>query len=1086
MQLKTGTVLVCLLVCILIALVGLVVALLIVPRLTNESNVPSPNTTSLSPPGEEPTGPAASSSASSSANTADDADSARVSPSGPTARPQLSSPSPPPYVPAPDAALLPLPCLTFDIPDALDFFGIENCANTTEAEVEQDEDEDQVEDSDQDQVEDDGGDDNMEGADDNAGDGGVLIPPIDLPELPDLPDIPSWLVPSLPDALAGNTSIPIPPNLTSPEAWEQAFQDWLAAWTVDEPEDFLQGQPQETFPACSLPREAHVYERARQILSATLGSAPSDSYVDGIVTAWADVIRLEMGITEVSRLSMTEALRGADDLSNRRKGSIDELVVLARLLVTQADRGVLPPDFVANVTEGALRFSYWLDDFRLAQDEDGAYERCLGDGAVEPLTAANAFLDEGDLGDVEYWGESEALVLHAAQHLFGHALEGCFFPLSRRTGAEQMAVGAQRILRWLDYRLSPSLGLTSWADDDALERIITTLATLADISPHAEVRLRSAMALDVILFEAAVHSVAGVLPLSRGARTGGLGGFHKLSNVLWLVTGEGTCLLGEPASSALVVAQLHSTYTISNVVSEAYSRLKAGDVSRGVAHVKGRSGVDTTVKGAAEGSLGLGLSCSVDDCEYWMSVGAAGAPETAECPYILGEAYGMAYGPLRRFAWAKPIAGIAIPSAPDMSWGSFLPGGAEEDEEEEGGSGDGDGPPMTLLSGASFLLGPVSRSTDHGAGHMVTYRTPHVLLSSLVNYKPGALLVEHRQPWTAVLDGDAEAIVFSHQPARPPGQSTAYDWWSRHASLPKVGQHENMLIAIYNPPVEAMAFLPLIERTNPPTLTHAFFDRDAFDEYASIAPGGGGPGRWHVGRKGRAYIALYSYQRAAITTSGPFMHKELIAEGRRNVWIAHVEDESTVGSFDTFKRFVSRGKVEVDILNPGLDRDGGLPFCLWQNHCIQGFPDQIDYWHLVKCVQWIPFVNPKPVCDHTLNTMQFVGCFLGCDLPDWRLCLIMCAVKAIDWSIPSATFGRVTVKYTPWRRQKMQYSWHDTLVVGRRWNAVRNEPVPQEFERFDTPFSRVDFGRDVERMDMRAGRHHTHLDFGDKPKYHAV
>jgi len=360
-----------------------------------------------------------------------------------------------------------------------------------------------------------------------------------------------------------------------------------------------------------------------------------------------------------------------------------------------------------------------------------------------------------------------------------------------------------------------------------------------------------------------------------------------------------------------------------------------------------------------------------------------------------------------------------------------------------------------------------------------------VVLTSLTDFNKGALGVRGRHPWTAVFDPARSAVVFTSQPARPAFQASAHDWWSVQASMPRVAQFENVVVSIYNPPVEVSALLPLAGGTVPPQLTHAYFNRSAFDQYQLVI-GRDGVTTWHCARKGDAYIALHSQNPAAFATSGPYAGVDLIADGYRNVWIADVGDARTDGRFDQFVSRIWKSVVDVDILPPGPDRDGGLPWCLWQNECIQGFPDNVDYWRLVKCVQWIPFVNSNPVCGHTLDTWGFIGCYLGCDLPDWRLCIAKCVILAIDWSIPSGTFGHVDVRYRPHLRREIIWGWDAELRVGRRPNAVRHEIEPQRYERFDNPFTEVAAGHETEEMRVDVDGRSVFLDFGEPPLRNVV
>jgi hypothetical protein len=785
-------------------------------------------------------------------------------------------------------------------------------------------------------------------------------------------------------------------------------------------------------------------------------------------------VRVQIGSTDPDSLERAELQRAARLIGRRSPEAIDALPLVSTLLISARSSAALGGELLSNLSSSVLSYSYWLDEF--------------GEAEVQPCgnwTAAEraAVLRDGELSKLSYFADDEAIVLHAAQHLLGHALGArATFIASCRSGAEQRQLGAERVLRWLRVRLSPSIGISMGDDDIALGRIVSALSALTDLSPDAEVRLRSRMALDVLLHDVGVHVYKGTLPMNRGLRSGGLGGYSHSSNLVWLLTGQGTCLVGEPASASLALALLRGGYSMPRAVSEAARALEPeGPIPERDSdfNIKTRTAAKVTAAEASRLGLGYGGLASVHDCEYWMSLGGSAAPEAVECPFVLARAYGDARGPLRLYKYLRPLSNITlnITLPLDVGWLD----GASEQLADATTFESPDRQPLTLLGGAMRLFSPLARGVVKSAASLYSHRYKGVTLTSLLDYQPGALAVSGRHPWTASLDPAANALVFTSQPARPAFESSAHDWWSMQAAMPRVAQWREIAISIYNPPVEASALLPFVEGTIPPQLTHAYFNKSAFDEYRTVV-GRDDVTTWHCGRKGTGYVALYSYQPAAFAETGPYAGVDLLADGYRNVWIMHVGDESVDGSFDKWTNNIRKGWVNVDILPPGPDRDGGLPWCLWENECVVGFPDQIDYWRLVKCVQWIPFVNRKPVCDHTLNTWGFLGCFLKCELPDWRLCLAYCAVKSIDWSIPSATFGHVHVEYIPYFKPALEYGWEKELRVGRRYNAVRRELYGQEMKRFDTPFSQAEPDLSERILDIRTDGLSAHLDFGDQPQ----
>lgn len=915
----------------------------------------------------------------------------------------------------------------------------------------------------------------------------VSLPNVTLPDFPtpQLPgndganpslSVPGWWpwdglvppIPPLPFAPSVPTGVPVPLNLTASAAVEALWTNWLGLWwhrnrTRFPDEEQLLREPYE---ACALPPVATTDERVVQLLVAMHDAPPSHAFVAGTSSSWADATRVALGATDPSALSRGELDRTAALLRERRAEALDALPLVSVLLLTAPSSSALGAALLFELKAGALSFSYWLDEF----GGPGKVDACGGMGAEE----RTRLLDRGDLGTLTYWADDEAIVLHAAQHLLGHALPDSMFAPACRTGAQQRARGEELVLRWLHRRLSPSMGLSVMDDDVALGRVVSALAALADLSPSAEVRSRCQLGLDALLLQLSVSAFKGSLPMSRGQRTAGLSGLSLSSNLAWLLGGEGTCLLGEPASAALALSSLRDGYHAPHVLSAIQAALEPAygfdDVMRT------RDGADVSVGTAQWLGLGYGGGASVAECEYWLSLGGAAAPIAAECPFILGRAYGFARGPLSAYRFLLPLAGIALNVSLPLDLGAWAGVGGD------GGAGaDGEAEPMTLLGGALRLVSPAARGAVKASAHLYQYRMGGAALVSLLDYSPGALGVSGRHPMTASLSPAEGALIFTSQPLRPAFRASAHDWWSVQASMPRVAQWREISISIYNPPLEVSALLPLLNGDIPPQLTHAHFNKSAFDEYRVVV-GRDGRATWHCARKGSGFVALLSHQPASFAESGPYAGVDLQADGYRNVWIAHVGDESVDGSFHKWADTVRKGWVNVNILPPGPDRDGGLPWCLWQHRCVAGLPEQLDYWKLIKCVQWIPFVNTRPPCGHTLESMGFVRCYLGCDLPDWRLCLALCAVKSIDWSLPSGTFGRVQVEYVPYGKPALEFGWEGELRVGRRWNAVRREPYPQLNDRLATPFAHLAAGPGPKLLDARAGGDSMNLDFGQPPR----
>jgi hypothetical protein len=138
--------------------------------------------------------------------------------------------------------------------------------------------------------------------------------------------------------------------------------------------------------------------------------------------------------------------------------------------------------------------------------------------------------------------------------------------------------------------------------------------------------------------------------------------------------------------------------------------------------------------------------------------------------------------------------------------------------------------------------------------------------------------------WQATLGPDA--VCFTTHPgpraARSPG------WWTGSATLPRVAQVENVLIAIYWIRRRPALYVP-----NKNFLTHAWLPRDRFDEVRERQG-------WVFARRGDGYLALRSQRAARWVQDGPDAGREWLAQGADNVWICELGSRGRDWSFGRF------------------------------------------------------------------------------------------------------------------------------------------------------------------------------------------
>ena len=168
--------------------------------------------------------------------------------------------------------------------------------------------------------------------------------------------------------------------------------------------------------------------------------------------------------------------------------------------------------------------------------------------------------------------------------------------------------------------------------------------------------------------------------------------------------------------------------------------------------------------------------------------------------------------------------------------------------------------------------------------NLITYRTPHYMLSAAVDYRPG-YGGDQQHIWQATLGPDA--VCFTAHPAKRGGATPNY--WTGEGTLPRVAQVENVLVA-----VTKINTLPGLYVTNRLLFTHAWLPKDQFDEVVERAG-------WVFARKGDGYLALrsrnpYRWQ----TEEGDDQHREIIAEGKTNIWLCELGSQDQNGDFAQF------------------------------------------------------------------------------------------------------------------------------------------------------------------------------------------
>jgi hypothetical protein len=220
-------------------------------------------------------------------------------------------------------------------------------------------------------------------------------------------------------------------------------------------------------------------------------------------------------------------------------------------------------------------------------------------------------------------------------------------------------------------------------------------------------------------------------------------------------------------------------------------------------------------------------------------------------------------------------------------------------------------------------LDPVTRGSASEEADLYTFRTPEYQLSCAQSYKPG-MWAGQQHVWTAILD--PEATVYTSYPGGLDGDYMASDWvggWT-----PRAGQVENVLVLLYDRPA-----MPLLDSFLFKSYTHAYFPKSAFDEVTQI-------GNWTFGRRGDAYIGLYSRVPPAWAPTPPASDYELIANARSNIWIVELGRAADFGGFANFVDDLYAASITVDGMSVAYESPsvGTVAFGWDGNLVVEGNP----------------------------------------------------------------------------------------------------------------------------------------------------
>lgn len=472
------------------------------------------------------------------------------------------------------------------------------------------------------------------------------------------------------------------------------------------------------------------------------------------------------------------------------------------------------------------------------------------------------WLDEPGPDDMCWWSENHQSLFHTAELLAGILFPDSVFSNSGMTGREHMEHARPMIHKWLDYR--SRFGFSEFHSNVYFDEDMPPLVNLVDFADEESIRIRAAMILDVLAFDMIGNYYKGLFATTHGRTYPGklVNGLNdSTTEAAWLMVN----LVDIGSINELGTGNFSATFlaTSDNYWTPPLLEEIAGDSKSNMEH-RQRDGIKIE-----DGPTLYGITYSnFEDVMFWWGMTGYMAPEIIEGSFNMIDYYNLWEGyQWRDLSMLKPFVGT-----------------------------------QTMV-GVATDVAPMSRGAALEEVNTYTYRTPYYQLSGAQDWKPfnwtGQVL-----DWQATIDKNC--YVFTAMPANFEllfGASFGSEWTG--GFVPRGTIYKNVGVFQYHLPALgdlSMYFgSPIDWSTMLPSSVHAYFPKNQFDQIEET-------GNWTIGRKGDAYVALYSQTTPAWSITNDY---ELIADNTDNVWIVEMGDVVNNGSFADFVTSIESAVVQI-------------------------------------------------------------------------------------------------------------------------------------------------------------------------------
>lgn len=481
------------------------------------------------------------------------------------------------------------------------------------------------------------------------------------------------------------------------------------------------------------------------------------------------------------------------------------------------------------------------------------------------------WLDEPTPTPMELWTENHQILTYSAEYLAGQLFPDEIFHNNGQTGTWHRQAARERILRWIDWHAHT--GMAEWDAVIYYRMDLAALLNLVDFAQDEEVATQAAMMVDLLLFDIGADIYYGQYVSAHGRATADSiksQAGQSIQNVVALVWGLGRFQSSsEMASISLATSDRYQVPSLIEAIGQ--------DNPEEYANFE-RQSIPVSEEAAAYYDLSFH---EIEDVPIWWGMGAFTHPDIIELTVHTADEWELWHYP--DFRPLKDVAGILQK--------------------------------LHLLKPASALFNPDSNGVITDEVNKITYCTPDYALASAQDYRPGEKGYQ-QHIWQATLA--PYTVVFVTNPDSLRGDDKHRpSYWSSQGRMPRTAQYRNVLVALHDIPRHPS---PGIFEARHYAFTHAYFPRWAFDEVVEVSAEDGSG--WLFGRKGDGYVALYSHQPYLWQTEGPDAGQEVIALGRKNVWLVQMGRTATDGSFEGFVQAVSKAPLSIRDLQVEYESPG--------------------------------------------------------------------------------------------------------------------------------------------------------------------